>query len=181
MRYTTVIDLTEFRQLYKNKNAVLVYFHLALKSGWHDHDRDILEVSVRNLAYDTGLSVAAVRHALKILEDAKLLSHVGSVWTVVKWVMTEEPTKRARNSREAKQIEVAAERKRAEEKRELEAEIERTRRAQLLQQGKTSFMVWYESQLKLAEAGDEEAKRTVERHRKMYEQQRNLVSKKETK
>lgn len=181
MRYTTVIDLTEFRQLYRNKNAVLVYLHLALRSGWHDHDRDIVETSVRNLAYDTGLSVAAVRHALKILEDAKLLSHVGSVWTVTKWVMTEDPTKRPKNARDAKQIEIAAERQRAEEKREREAEIERTRRAQLQAEGKSSFMVWYEAQQKLAEAGDEEAKRTVERHRNNYERQRNLMNKTTTK
>lgn len=94
MRYTTVIDISEFQQVYKNHNARLVYFHLALKSGYHDSDRDKVNVSIRRLAADCGLSVSALRHAVSLLERNGLVKRQDGVWHVLKWVVQEIPTPR---------------------------------------------------------------------------------------
>ena len=68
MRYTTVIDISDYRHIYKSANCRLVYLHLVLKAGYHDDDRDIVDVSIRNLAMRVGISVSATRHALRMLE-----------------------------------------------------------------------------------------------------------------
>jgi len=95
MRYTTIIDISEL-PLYRNKNAVLLYLHLALKSGYHDHDRDQLRASLRGLAAATGLTLSATRHAISILTQSKLLTRDGDTWKVLKWVQTESITTRPR-------------------------------------------------------------------------------------
>ena len=94
MRYTTVIDISEFRALYRNKNARLVYLHLALKSGYHDDDRDTIAVSIRALARDADVTVSAVRHALQQLEKNGLLQHDGERWRIKKWILDTTPTPR---------------------------------------------------------------------------------------
>lgn len=60
MRYTTIVDISEYASLYRNHNARLVYLHLALRSGYHDNDRDLIDVSVRRLA-DAVASLSARR------------------------------------------------------------------------------------------------------------------------
>lgn len=94
MRYTTIIDITEVPDIYRNKNARLVYLHLALRSGYHDSDRDLIDISIRNLAMAVGLSVSATRHALSCLERDKLISREGTSWKILKWVVAELPTPR---------------------------------------------------------------------------------------
>ncbi len=94
MRYTTVIDISEFREVYKNMNARLLYLHMALKCGYHDDDRDMIITSIRRLAMDTGLTVSAVRHALGVLERQQLLTKTAQGYRVKKWVSTETPTPR---------------------------------------------------------------------------------------
>lgn len=97
MRYTTVIDISEIPEVYRCLNARLVYIHMSLKCGYHDADRDLIRISVRNLAYRVGLTVSATRHALRILERSKLLTREGDSWRVCKWVESAEihrrPTK----------------------------------------------------------------------------------------
>lgn len=98
MRYTTVIDISEFREVYKNMNARLLYLHMALKCGYHDDDRDMIITSIRRLAMDTGLTVSAVRHALGVLERQQLLVKTSNGYRVKKWVAIETPTPRTQKN-----------------------------------------------------------------------------------
>lgn len=116
MRYTTVIDISENRQLYANHNAVLVYLHLCLRAGYHDHDRDMVSISIRNLARDTGVTVSACRHALKLLMSAGLLTRTAGTWTVKKWVEEQKITTRAMTKRDMQEQIQALERKMQQEK-----------------------------------------------------------------
>lgn len=172
MRYTTVIDIREVKECYRNINARMIYLHLALMAGWHDTDRDLADISIRGIAYELNISLSATRHALKLLEKGKLIKRQGTLWWVRKWELEDEPMRRPRNKKEQKTIETAAERQRIDEQRELEHEVERQRRLENQAAGKTSYMLWYEQKMKLAEAGDEEAKRTVEKNRAAYEKQK---------
>lgn len=171
MRYTTVIDLTEFPGVYRNRNARLVYLHLVLKSGWHNDDRDLIEISIRSLASGVGLTLSATRHALAQLEKAGLINRQGSVWLVRKWILEEPVTPRARTRQQQRQLDVIAERRRVNEQRDREREIEAIERRRNFEAGKSSFMLWYESLLAKAEAGDEDARRRVESNRAAYERQ----------
>lgn len=94
MRYTTIIDISEIQDVYRNKNARLVYLHLALKAGYHDEDRDVLRLSIRTTAWTVGLTVSATRHALAVLERAGLLRRTKSGWTITKWIQAADPTPR---------------------------------------------------------------------------------------
>lgn len=94
MRYTTVIDITDYTQIYRNLNARLVYIHMALKAGYHDDDRDICRLSIRSLAADVGITVSATRNALLQLEKSGLISKSSDCWIVKKWVATETPSPR---------------------------------------------------------------------------------------
>lgn len=172
MRYTTIIDIREQRAVYHNKNCRLLYLHLVLASGYHDDDRDIVEISIRNIASASGLTVSATRHALRILEAYGLVARNGNVWTVKKWVVEKTITPRPRNQREQKQREQANDRRARDDARERERELERERAQRLRSEGKTPFMVYYEGLLKEAAEGDVDAQKTVERHRATYEQQK---------
>lgn len=175
MRYTTIIDLSEYTSLYRNHNVRLVYLHMVLRSGWHDEDRDILDLSIRGLAQGAGLSVSSVRNALKQLEKSHLIVRQGNVWSVRKWVLQETPTPRARSSKEKKQRDVAQLRSMEQEQRDQERARERAYHEQLASQGKTTFMLYYEDLLKQAEQGDVEAQQAIRRHRAMYEEQKKTM------
>lgn len=170
MRYTTVIDISEIPAIYKNHNARLVYLHLALKSGYHDDDRDLIDISIRRLAMATGLTVSATRHAIAQLERARLLVKEGPFWHVKKWIVETTITPRAKTAKQQREIEAAALRQQQEEQRRRQQAIEEQRRQLLAAQGKTSFMVYYEELVQRANAGDTEAARLVEKHKKSYEQ-----------
>lgn len=94
MRYTTVIDISEMPSVYRNHNARLLYIHMALKCGYHDDDRDVLNDSIRTLALRSGLTVSATRHALGVLQAASLITKEGTAWRVRKWVMQADVTPR---------------------------------------------------------------------------------------
>lgn len=95
MRYTTVIDISEFRTTYRNLNARLLYLHLALKSGYHDDDRDLITISIRRMASDAGLTVSAARHALATLErDGLVTKTEDGRLKILKWIVAEVPTPR---------------------------------------------------------------------------------------
>lgn len=94
MRYTTIIDISEMPAVYRNQNARLVYLHMALRSGYHDEDRDQIDISIRRLADATGLTVSATRHALKQLLDAGLVVRHDNKMVVKKWLVQETPSPR---------------------------------------------------------------------------------------
>lgn len=94
MRYTTVIDISEFPSLYRNHNARLVYLHLALKSGYHDDDRDLIDISIRSLAATVGLTVSATRHSLRVLEQSEMIAREGQRWRVRKFFLDVKPQSR---------------------------------------------------------------------------------------
>lgn len=122
MRYTTVIDITDFPQIYRNIHARLVYIHMALKAGYHDDDRDICRLSIRNLAADVGITVSATRNALLQLEKSGLISKSSVCWIVKKWVLQESPTPRTQKTASNKDSKLSAEIRKSDQ--ELE---ERTR------------------------------------------------------
>lgn len=100
MRYTTVIDITEILEVYKNTTARLIYLHMSLKAGYHDADRDLVKLSIRRLSADVGVTVSATRHALRLLERVGLLTREGELWRVKKWVEEQQITTRAKTKRE---------------------------------------------------------------------------------
>lgn len=177
MRYTTVIDISEIPTVYRNHNARLLYIHLALKAGYHDNDRDIVSLSVRQMSAQSGLTVSAVRHALLVLEKSHLVTRQGTVLYVRKWIAEQSITARPRTARQQAQISAEAQRRKEQEQRDLQLEIERKQREDLWAQGKTQFMLYYENLQKRAEAGDAEAAELVQRHRKTYEAQVNARTK----
>lgn len=170
MRYTTVIDIRD-SSIYRNHNTRLVYLHLALIAGYHDSDRDIVDVSLRRLAADIGVTLSTLRASLKALEKSKLIAKEGNVIRVKKWLMTEDITPRPKSRAQQKQVDIAVERRQQNEIRELEAEVARKQREAMFAAGKNSFIVYVENLKKLAEAGDEEAAKAFNRHRKRYEEQ----------
>lgn len=98
MRYTTVIDIRENTVLYKNHNTRLLYFHMCLISGYHDDDRDQVPVSIRSLAIGAGLTVSAVRNALKQLQAAGMVTKLTTGFVVKKWVAQPQVTPRTQKT-----------------------------------------------------------------------------------
>lgn len=87
MRYTTAIDISDVPELYRNKQIVLLYFHLCLRSGYHADDRDLYHRSFRVLSSEVGITLSACRHALKVLHSHGLVSFPSpGVIAVKKWV-----------------------------------------------------------------------------------------------
>lgn len=171
MRYTTIIDISEYARLYRNQNVRMLYLHLALVAGWHDTDRDLANISIREMAYRTGLTVSAVRNALRQLENAKLVTREGSVWRVVKWVQPEEVTPRPKG----KKHQAVADREADQQERDARLTQQRAEREQMEASGRTPYMVYYEAKLKEAEAGDPEAQEIVRRGRATYESHKKQV------
>lgn len=169
MRYTTIIDITEMPAVYRCTAARILYLHITLIAGYHDNDRDIVDCSIRSLAAASGLTVSATRHALAVLIKAGLIDRQGLVWHVRKWIPEQPITARAKTAKQQARIEEAAKRKSEQEQRERQLAIEKEQRKQLEAQGKTSFMAYYESLLKRAQDGDQEAIRLCNRHRATYE------------
>lgn len=100
MRYTTVIDISEMPEVYRNMTARLIYVHMSLKAGYHDNDRDLVTLSIRRLSADVGVTVSATRHALHLLERSGLLTRDGQTWRIKKWVEEQTITTRAKTKRE---------------------------------------------------------------------------------
>lgn len=104
MRYTTIIDITAIPELYRNKNAVLLYVHLCLKSGYYDYNRDCYKRSVRMLSAETNLTIAAVRHAIKLLTKHRLVVTKDGVLIVRKYLKNELAPVRKTKEQERLQI-----------------------------------------------------------------------------
>lgn len=178
MRYTTIIDITEFPQVFNNQNACRLYLYMCLKAGYHDNDRDLLDISIRRLALQANLSLSATRHALAVLERHHLLTRIGTVFQITKWVQAQEISSRPKTVRQQKAIDAAAARARDQEEKERAEAVDKQRRLALQSQGKTSFMLYYESKLAAAEAGDEEARKIVEKNKATYEEHKQEIQKK---
>lgn len=123
-----MIDISEWPELYQNVNVRCVYLHLVLRSGYHDDDRDQIRTSLRRVASQTGCTVAAVRHAVKVLQVHGLLKIEGSTWQVKKWVIDQSITSRAQQRAQAAAAAKTADQQQRARERELK-DIERERQA----------------------------------------------------
>lgn len=175
MRYTTVIDISEMADVYRNPAVVRVYIHMTLKCGYHDTDRDIYTGSIRRIMADLGLSLSAARHAIKVLQAHHLVRLQGGVYVITKYIPSEVITPRAKTAKQAAQqaAQQAETARRIETQQSMEAAHDDNRRQleAIWAQGKSSWMVFYENRQKLAQAGDQEAAKWCERNRQEYERQ----------
>lgn len=163
MRYTTVIDISQIPMVYRNVNARILYYHLAMIAGYHDIDRDLVDISIRRLAMGAGLTVSATRHALGILTRAGLLAKQGQIYIVKKWVEEQTITTRPKTARQQQQLAQAAAARAERERQAKELEIESIRRQQQQASGKSSLQLWREDLERRAAAGDLDAKDTLKR------------------
>lgn len=175
MRYTPIIDITEYKTLYQNINVRLVYLHLVLKSGYHDYNRDMISISLRQLSAEVGISLGAVRHALEILTKAKMIYKKDNVYHVRKWIVEQKITSRASNIRQQQAIQNQKDRASADKARNEEYQRRQNRVDELRKQGKTEYMVYYESMMKKAEMGDLDALKIVERNKSIYEEHKARI------
>lgn len=168
MRYTTCIDISEFPSIYGNLNARLVYFHLCLKSGYHDDDRDQIHVSLRRLADEVGITLSALRHALKILEAMSFIRIECSTIYVKKWVDEKPITKRARMVAMGKAKDETRRREAEQKERDNERREDARRREELESNGVSSFIVYYEKRIEEYQRGDVDALSSLKRNKNMY-------------
>lgn len=98
MRYTTIIDVTEIPDIWRNPNVSRLYFYMAMRCGYHDDDRDQLRTSIRNLSYASGLTLSACRHALKVLQKFGLVLPMGEYYQVKKFLLDQKPTSRTQRT-----------------------------------------------------------------------------------
>lgn len=170
MRYTTIIDIREFPQIYRNDHAKLVYLHLVLISGYHDEDRDQTPISIRQISYDTGLSLSAVRHSLKVLISAGLLTRSGITWTVKKFVLDKPISPRIRSEKKRSAAEnLERERIIKEEQNQRERE-EKRRYQEEIKAGKNPLKEMVKDLMERAQNGDEEAAENLKRYKSTVEQ-----------
>lgn len=168
MRYTTVIDISEFPMLYRNVNVRLLYFHLCLKAGYHDFDRDICDISVRRLAQEVGITYSATRHALRILEEQRFITYNGNAIMVRKWLQDETITKRSRSKKEQILRDGLADERRRSEILQQERDENRTKLRELTAKGLTSFIVFYENKYDAWQHGDGTALTSLKRNLNEY-------------
>ena len=170
MRYTTIIDIREFPQIYKNDHVKLVYLHLVLISGYHDEDRDQTSISIRQICYDTGLSLSAVRHSLKVLISAGLLTRSGITWTVKKFVLDKPISPRIRSEKKRSAAEnLERERIIKEEQNQREKE-EKRKYQEEIKAGKNPLKEMVKGLMIRAENGDQEAFENLKRYKVIVEQ-----------
>lgn len=170
MRYTTIIDIREFPQIYRNNHVKLVYLHLVLISGYHDEDRDQTPISIRQICYDTGLSLSAVRHSLKVLITAGLLSRSGINWTVKKFVLDKPISPRIRSEKKRSAAE-NLERERIIKEEQSQREKEEKRKYQEeIKAGKNPLKEMVKDLMNRAENGDQEAAENLKRYKSIVEQ-----------
>lgn len=101
MRYTTIIDITECPQVYTCMSARLIYFHLVLKAGWGERNQDYCACSIRSLQGDLGMTFAAVRHGLAVLEKYGMIRRGPGGCYVRKFCQPTKPGVRKPTRREA--------------------------------------------------------------------------------
>lgn len=144
MRYTTIIDVTEIPDIWRNPNAVRLYYFMAMKCGYHDNDRDILKISIRNLAFMAGLTLSACRHALKVLNGHGLIAQSNDAWVVKKFLLDQTITPRASNKN--RQAEITREQEQFA--LDCKLDVERRIRSGELLQDPAAFIKQYEEYMK---------------------------------
>lgn len=170
MRYTTIIDVTEMPAVLKCRSAVWLYYIMSMKCGYHDEDRDVLDMSLTQLANVSGLTVSAVRHAIRVLVSAHLIKRDGlHTWTVRKWIQETPITSRRQTKRQERLIQKHLDESAEQAQREAALEAERRKNEALWAHGKSPFIVYCESLKEKASKGDEEAAAAFKRNSAAYE------------
>lgn len=165
MRYTTIIDIFD-TPVWRSSSARLVYFYMCLKCGYHDDDRDMMHVSLRELSARLGLTLSAVRCALPLLISQGLIASAGpSVYKVTKWAEPKEITRRkTKREKEIAQIDEIRQQEKAMEKAKREEEIKQAA-------GKSSYQLRIERLQTAAAEGDQAAAKQLE---KVMKQEKDL-------
>lgn len=104
--------------------------HLVLKAGWGERNQDYCRCSIRSLQGDLGLSFAAVRHGLQVLEKYGMIRRGPGGCYVRKFCAPTQPGVRKLTRRQQ-----AAEEQRQRERAQAEL-IQRERDAELAKQEK---------------------------------------------
>lgn len=125
MRYTTIIDIRDFPSIWKSQSCRQLYLYMTLAAGFEDYNRDEVRDSMRELAYKSGLTLSATRHALKQLARARLVVRRDKTWKVAKWLQSPTISPRELNKRMTKQQQQQAAVAREREERQLKQEAER--------------------------------------------------------
>lgn len=94
MRYTTIIDIRDWPQIYANVNIRLLWLELSLGANYQTEKRDIYTGSLRSIAARTGITLSATRHALSVLEKNGLIKKTASGLAIKKWLPAEKPAPR---------------------------------------------------------------------------------------
>lgn len=170
MRYTTLIDIRDQPAVYRNINCRLVYMHLALRAGYHDNDRDVCNVSLRQLAREVGITLSACRHALSVLDRAKLVARQGTLLIVRKWTIEGPITPRAKTAKQQKQQQAADQAAAIQEQRRRHRQASEEQYRQQYTDGPTAFRIYFEEMKKKAEAGDIEAQAFVKQNQHYVKQ-----------
>lgn len=170
MRYTTIVDISEFPTIYRNTNARLVYLHLVLKSGYHDNDRDLVALSLRRIAAEVGLTLSATRHAISQLEKAQLLNRQGPVWFVKKFVLEKSITPRAKSEKKLKEAEIRERERAIKEEQELREKEEIRKVKEMKKAGRNPLFEMVKELMRKAENGDAEAAESLSRYKPIVSQ-----------
>ena len=170
MRYTTIVDISEFPTIYRNTNARLVYLHLVLKSGYHDNDRDLVALSLRRIAAEVGLTLSATRHAISQLEKAQLLNRQGPVWFVKKFVLEKSITPRAKSEKKLKEAEIRERERVIKEEQELREKEEIRKVKEMKKAGRNPLFEMVKELMRKAENGDLEAAESLTRYKPIVSQ-----------
>lgn len=169
MRYTTIVDISQIPNLYKNQNVRLIYLHLVLRAGYHDDDRDQTTISFRRIAEETGLTLSATRHAISLLIKNGLLTRNGGIWIVKKFVLEKSISSRPKTAKKQKEMEsLERERQIQEEQRERER-AQKRRYQEERKKGNPLKQMVMELMLQ-ADAGDEEARKQLTMYKNVVEE-----------
>lgn len=157
MRYTTIIDIFD-TPAWRSSSARLVYFYMCLKCGYHDDDRDIIKISLRELSSRLGLTLSAIRCALPLLISQGLIASAGhSTYQVTKWAEPKEITRRkTKREKEIARIDEVRQQEKAMEKAKREEEIKKAA-------GKSSYQLRIERLQAAAAKGDPAAAKQLEK------------------
>lgn len=157
MRYTTIIDIRDYPQIYRSESCRLLYLHLVLASGYHVEDKDLCGASLRQLEAQSGLTLSAVRHALQQLQKAGLVARVDGSWKVEKFVLSAPILKRPKTQTQVTAAQFREQELQQAEQRHREIQEYKDQAARLEALGKTPFMALFEQKQDAARAGDQDA------------------------
>lgn len=126
MRYTTIIDIAQCPEIYRNINARLTYLHMVLTCGYHDNDKGLVRKSVRQLSAETGITKSATENALRLLKKFDLVRKNRGRLYVRTWAPEQPITKPKRKAQDIREQAIVQERE--EKQRQLLERIEESKR-----------------------------------------------------